>query len=48
MGRDVFNVDVICNCCSVRVYRKIKVNDSECKKIFYIEELVIKFGNEMK
>lgn len=38
MSRDVSNVDVICNCCSARVYRKIKENDSERKKASHIEE----------
>lgn len=48
MGRDVSNVDVICNCCSARVYKKIKVNDSDRKKTSHIEEPIVKSGNETK
>lgn len=48
MSRDVSNVDVICNCCSARVFRKIKVNDSERKKASHIEETFIIPCNETK
>lgn len=48
MGRDVSNVDIVCNCCSARVYRKIKVNDSERKKKSHIEEPFVKPGNKTK
>lgn len=48
MSRDVSNVDVICNCCSARVYRKIKENDSERKKASHIEETFVIPCNETK
>lgn len=48
MGRDVSNVDVICNCCRGRIYRKIKVNDSERKKASHIEKPFVKPCSETK